>query len=110
MFRVCAPARAGLLCALRVLFVHLLHSLFVGGCCAPCCEWLLLMCVLYHGSPAERWPGVGAHLAGAVPGVDPLRCLCNCLFVCDLRSPRVYPRSDGVGGYLSANLHARART
>ncbi len=81
MFRVCAPARAGLLCALRVLFVHLLHSLFVGGCCAPCCEWLLLMCVLYHGSPAERWPGVGAHLAGAVPGVDPLRCLCNCLFV-----------------------------
>ena len=29
MFRVCAPARAGLLCALRVLFVHLLHSSFV---------------------------------------------------------------------------------
>ena len=29
-----------------------------------------------------------------------------CLF--DLRSPRVYPRSDGVGGYLSANLQGRA--
>jgi hypothetical protein len=33
MFRVCAPARAGLLCALRVLFVHLLHSSFVWGHC-----------------------------------------------------------------------------
>ena len=33
MFRVCAPARAGLLCALRVLFVHLLHLVSFATWC-----------------------------------------------------------------------------
>ena len=62
-----------------------------------------------HGT--RGWPGVGPGSGLTSPGPCPASTLCVvfvivCLF--DLRSPRVYPRSDGVGGYLSANLQGRA--
>lgn len=68
MFRVCAPARAGLLCALRVLFVHLEHSV---------CPFVLLE----HA--ADKFPVFGCVQSPAVASESSRAVLAKpCAVVC----------------------------